>query len=101
MRSVGYGVCLVEGASESPVRFRNRRIVEVRAPPTALRVAPSPLARGGRMSVTVLLISVTVSVTFGCESNSPKGRRRVTRADRGETVPAGGVVTPAPGRTRV
>ena len=41
------------------------------------------------------------SITMRDESNlARKGRRRVTPADRGEAVPAGGAVTPAPGRLR-
>jgi hypothetical protein len=39
---------VVEGASDSTLRFRCRRSVESRAPPTAFGGPPSPLARGGK-----------------------------------------------------
>ena len=42
---------------------------------------------------------VPVLVTY--PNLARKGRRRVTPAERGEAVPAGGVVSPAPGRLRV
>ncbi len=37
---------MVEGASESELRFLHRRIVEARAPSTALRAVPSPVFTG-------------------------------------------------------
>ena len=43
---------VVEGASDSTLRFRCRRSVESRAPPTAFGGPPSPLSRGGKEAGT-------------------------------------------------
>ncbi len=57
------------------------------------RLAPTRL-------VTLLLTMVSVLGTELANQTRPKGRRRVTPAERGEAVPAGGAVSPAPGRLR-
>ena len=65
---------------------------------------PSPRARGEGAprqcpgNGDVILTFVPTAVTY--PQSRPQGRRRVTPAERGEVVPAGGVVSPAPGRLR-
>jgi len=46
--------------------------------------------------------ALDICLYFSYEAKSrPEGRRRVTPVGRGEAVPAGGVVSSAPGRLRV